>query len=111
MQKDLDLQEEKKHRADRIVHKVAREIKNSKKSKKELEDGEEDIRVREMRDFNNSLMKKIGIICRDHVDMAPIIQLYCEQAGLPQPPSPGPGSSRSSVISGSSRASSVNSMR
>lgn len=108
LQKELDVQEEKKDRADKIVSKIARELKKS--SKKDLSEGEKDIKVRELRDFNNSLMKKFGVICRDYADMAPIIHLYFQQAGLPDPPSPGPGSSRASSI-GSSRASSITSAR
>lgn len=90
------------------MNKIVREIKKS--SKKDLSEGEEDIKVRELRDFNNSLMKKFGVICRDYVDMAPIIHMYFQQAGLPNPPSPGPASSRPSSV-GSSRASSITSSR
>ena len=107
LQKELDVQEEKKERADKIVRKVIKDVKGtssgSKKTKKDFIEGEEDIKVRELRDFNNSLMKKIGTVCRDYPDIAPILNMYCSQAGLPQPPSPGPGSSRSSST-GSARS-------
>jgi len=108
LQKELDVQEEKKERADKMTRKVIRDVKGSstasKKSKKGFEEGEADIKVRELRDFNNSLMKKLGLICRDYPDIAPVLTMYCQQSGLPVPPSPGPGSSRGSSTTGSVRS-------
>ena len=110
LQKELDVQEEKKERADKLVRKIKREVKGSGNKKlAEFTAGEEDIKVRELRDFNNSLMKKLGIVCRDCPDIAPILNMYCQQVGLPQPPSPGPTSGSSSRAS--SIASSASSVR
>jgi len=102
------VQEEKKERADKMVRKIVRDMRggsSGKKGNKDFLEGEEDIKVRELRDFNNSLMKKIGIISRDYPDMAPVLDMYCQQVGLPTPPSPGPGSSRASSSMGSFRSS------
>lgn len=108
LQKELNIQEEKKERADKMVRKIVRDVRGSgKKGKKDFMEGEEDIKVRELRDFNNSLMKKIGIIARDYPDMAPVLDMYCQQVGLPAPPSPGPGSSRASSSMSSSRSSTM----
>jgi len=110
LQKELDVQEEKKERADKLVRKIKREVKVSGNKKLAVfTAGEEDIKARELRDFNNSLMKKLGIVCRDYPDIAPILNMYCQQVGLPQPPSPGPTSGSSSRAS--SIASSAGSVR
>lgn len=103
LQKDLDGQEEKKDRASRTISKLTREIRSANKTKSKLPD-EEDIELREMRDFNKKIIKDIGAVAHTHPDILPIVNLYFNQAGLPTPPSPGSVSSRPSSM-GSARSS------
>ncbi|PVD18338.1 hypothetical protein C0Q70_20887 [Pomacea canaliculata] len=71
-----------------------------------------DIGLRELRDFNKSIMKYISEAVGQHPDMMEAVNMYFSQANLPAiVPSGTPGSSRSSVSSGhSSRTSSVRSL-
>ena len=98
LQKDLDLQEDKKERANKVVTKLTRDIKSARRVKGRLPE-EDDIKVREMRDFNKEIMKLISIAVQKNPNIAPIVNLYFNQAGLPPPPSPGPLSTRPSSSS------------
>lgn len=104
MQKELQDQESKKDRVDNQLNKLTKTVRSARKVKDELLE-EKDIGLREMKDFNTSIMKQIGEVVHDHPDIATAVHLYFNQAGLPIPPSPGPGhssrpgSSRSSLAS------------
>ena len=102
LQKELDDQELKKDRANKQLTKLTREVRSAQKSKGEVPE-EKDISVREMREFNQNIMKQIGEVAHNHPDIAPVVNLYFSQAGLPVPPSPG--------VAGGSRASSLASSR
>ena len=94
----------KKARVTGQLNKLIKAVRSSRKVKDELPE-ERDIDLREMRDFNTSIMKQIGEVVHNHPDIANAVNLYFSQAGLPMPPSPGPGqssrpsSSRSSIAS------------
>merc|ERR1712079_883217 len=100
LQRELDDQKGKKDRALRQISKMARDIRSAKKSREELHE-EKDMDLRELREFNNRTMKQMGEIIHNYPDIAPQVQMFFSQAGLPMPPTPGPGSSRP----GSSRSS------
>ncbi|XP_068685794.1 coiled-coil domain-containing protein 39-like [Montipora capricornis] len=103
LQKELDDQKTKKDRAAREAAKIARAVRSAKKSSGELQE-EKDMDLRELREFNTRTMKQMGEVLHNYPDLGPSVQLYFSQAGLPMPPSPGPGSSRP-VSSRSSRSS------
>lgn len=104
MQKELQDQEVKKERVETQLSKLVRTVRSAKKVKNELPE-EKDIDLREIRDFNTSVMKQIGEVVHNHPEVSAAVHLYFNQAGLPTPPSPGPGqtsrpsSSRSSLAS------------
>ncbi|RMX41965.1 hypothetical protein pdam_00001295 [Pocillopora damicornis] len=93
LQKELDDQKTKKDRASREASKIARSVRSAKKSSGELHE-EKDMDLRELRDFNTRTMKQMGEVLHSHPDLGPSVQIYFSQAGLPMPPSPGPGMSR-----------------
>lgn len=90
--------------------KMARDIRSAKKSRGELHE-EKDMDLRELRDFNSRIMKQMGEVVHNYPDIAPAVQMYFSQAGLPQPPSPGPGNSRPSSARSSRSSGSVLSAR
>ncbi|XP_015756611.1 PREDICTED: coiled-coil domain-containing protein 39-like [Acropora digitifera] len=93
LQKELDDQKTKKDRAAREASKIARAVRSAKKSSGELHE-ERDMHLRELREFNAQTMKQMGEVLHNYPDLGPSVQLYFSQAGLPMPPSPGPGTSR-----------------
>ncbi|KAL9963526.1 hypothetical protein ACROYT_G027041 [Oculina patagonica] len=93
LQKELDEQKTKKDRAAREASKIARTVRSAKKSSGELHE-EKDMDLRELREFNTRTMKQMGEVLHSHPDLGPSVQIYFSQAGLPMPPSPGPGMSR-----------------
>lgn len=93
LQKELDDQKTKKDRAAREASKIARAVRSAKKSSGELHE-ERDMHLRELREFNGQTMKQMGEVLHNYPDLGPNVQLYFSQAGLPMPPSPGPGTSR-----------------
>ena len=103
LQKELEGQEEKKDRADKMVNKLTKEIRAARKCKTELPE-EEDIKVRELKEFNAMITKQFGVVCHQNPDFAPIINMYFTQAGLQAPPTPAPGSSRPPSTAGTSRS-------
>lgn len=107
--KELNDQKAKQERTKKHNTRIAREIRNAQKSKRETHE-ERDIELREIREFNTEIMKQIGCVIQSHSDMAAATQLYFSQAGLPAPPSPSRVGSRSTSIF-SSRSSSSSSNR
>ena len=93
LQKEMDDQKIKMDRATREVAKIARTVRSAKKRREELHE-EKDMDLRELREFNTRTMKQMGEVLHNYPDLGPSVQLYFNQAGLPMPPSPGPGSSR-----------------
>ena len=104
LQKEIVEQELKKERVEKQMSKLIQQVRKAKKSKDELPE-EKDIDLRELRDFNNSIMKQLGEVLHNHPDIAPAVHLYFTQAGLPMPPSPGPGQTSRSMSKQSSRSS------
>ncbi|XP_018430362.1 PREDICTED: coiled-coil domain-containing protein 39-like, partial [Nanorana parkeri] len=82
--------------------KLVKEIRLSKKSKGETQD-EQDINVRDLRDFNRSVNKMLAQAMEQNPELVVPLQMYFQQVGLEIPSSSTPGSSRS----GSSRSSIV----
>ncbi len=98
LRKELEDQEVKKVRVNAQLDKLTASVRNARKVKHELPE-EKDIELRELRDFNTSIMKQLGSVVHDHSEVAAAVHLYFSQAGLPVPPSPGPGqSSRASSV-------------
>eukprot|EP00795_Rhopilema_esculentum_P016358 gene16358-7752_t len=104
LQKELDDQEGKKERVENQLHKLVRTVRSARKAKDQLPE-EKDIDLRELRDFNTSVMKQLGGVVHDNPEIAAAVHLYFTQAGLPMPPSPGPGQSSRPGSTRSSRAS------
>ncbi|KAK3698535.1 hypothetical protein QZH41_014464 [Actinostola sp. cb2023] len=101
LNKELGEQKSKKDRAGRQVSKMARDIRSAKKTRGELHE-EKDMDLRQLREFNSRIMKQMGEVLHSCSDLTPSVHMYFSQAGLPMPPSPGPGTSRvSSRSSGS----------
>lgn len=93
LQRELDEQKTKKDRAIREAAKIARAVRSAKKSSGETHE-ERDMDLRELREFNTRTMKQMGEVLHNYPDLGPSVQIYFSQAGLPMPPSPGPGTSR-----------------
>ena len=89
---------------------MAREIRSAKQSRGELHE-EKDMDLRELREFNNRIMKQMGEVVHNYPDIGPAVQMYFSQAGLPAPPSPGPGGSRPSSARSSRSSGSMSSAR
>ncbi|KAJ7376952.1 Coiled-coil domain-containing protein 39, partial [Desmophyllum pertusum] len=110
LQKELDDQKIKKDRAAREGSKIARAVRSAKKSSGELHE-EKDMDLRELREYNTRTMKQMGEVLHSHPDLGPSIQIYFSQAGLPMPPSPGPGMSRPTSSRSSRSSGTVSSAR
>ncbi|MBN3290049.1 CCD39 protein, partial [Polypterus senegalus] len=99
--KELDSQKEKLERVTKQCAKLAREIQSAKHSGTEIP-AEQDIRLRELRDFNKSINKLLVEAMADHSDLSSILQIYFQQAQLPLPTTIStPGSRQSSRLSSS----------
>eukprot|EP00794_Sanderia_malayensis_P011047 gene11047-12212_t len=104
LKKELQDQEQKQERVNTQLAKLMQSVRNARNVKHELPE-EKDIQLRELRDFNTSMMKQLGSVVHDNPEITAAVHLYFTQAGLPMPPSPGPGqtsrpsSVRSSVSS------------
>ncbi|KAL5004553.1 hypothetical protein ScPMuIL_018009 [Solemya velum] len=100
LNKELDDQRNKLERVQKQNAKYARELRSAKKSKGETPE-EQDFNVREMREFNKTVMQQIGDVVHHHQDIADAVHMYFSQANLPAPTPSGHqlGSSRSSLSS------------
>ncbi|XP_072897358.1 coiled-coil domain-containing protein 39-like isoform X3 [Hemitrygon akajei] len=113
--KELDDQKVKLERVTKHCSKVVKDVRSTKQSVGETPE-EQDIDLRELRDFNRSLNKLLAEAMDDCPSLAADLQLYFNQAGLPLPTAPTPPrshrSSRSpSVHSSASSVRSVSSSR
>ncbi|XP_053316175.1 coiled-coil domain-containing protein 39 [Spea bombifrons] len=98
--------EDQKHKLDRVMKqcsKLVKEIRLAKKTKGETQE-EQDIDVRDLREFNRSINKMLAQTMAQNPDLAGALRMYFQQSGLDTPTSsstPGSsrGSSRSSVLS------------
>ncbi|KAM9316555.1 coiled-coil domain-containing protein 39 [Gastrophryne carolinensis] len=113
LNKETDDQKLKLERVMKQCSKLVKEIRMSKKVKGETHD-EQDIKVRDLRDFNRSINKMLTEAMEQNPELATPLQMYFQQFGLEIPTSIStPGSSRTgsarsslaSVRSSSSRAS------
>lgn len=109
LNKELDDQRGKLERVTKQNLRYAKELRSAKKTKEETPE-EKDFNVRELREFNKSVMSQIGDAVQIHPDLGEAVNMYFSQANLP-PVTPGrqPGSARSSLSSVRSSASSVKS--
>lgn len=106
LQKELAEQSAKFERVTKQNAMLIRDLRAAAGSKGEIPE-EQDIKIRELREFNNNALRQVGEVVAQHPDIAQIVQTYFQQANLPQPPSPGAsadrfGSRPSSARSGSS---------
>ncbi|XP_072110639.1 coiled-coil domain-containing protein 39 [Mobula birostris] len=113
--KELDDQKVKLERVTKHCSKVVKDVRSTKQSVGETPE-EQDIDLRELRDFNRSLNKLLAEAMDNCPSLAADLQLYFNQAGLPLPTAPTPPcshcSSRSpSVHSSASSVRSVSSSR
>ncbi|XP_051873299.1 coiled-coil domain-containing protein 39-like isoform X2 [Pristis pectinata] len=84
--------------------KVVKDVRSTKQSLGETPE-EQDIDLRELRDFNRSLNKLLAEAMDDCPSLAADLQLYFDQAGLPLPTAPTPPRSHHSSRSPSVRSS------
>ncbi|KAG8451963.1 hypothetical protein GDO86_003957, partial [Hymenochirus boettgeri] len=93
--------EDQNHKLERVMRqfsKIVKEIRQIKKTKEETH-FEQDVNVRDLRDFNKSINKMLTIAMEKNSDLVGAIQLYFHQFGLDVPKNsstPGSYSSRSS---------------
>ncbi|XP_060690429.1 coiled-coil domain-containing protein 39 [Hemiscyllium ocellatum] len=85
--KELDDQKLKLERVTKHCSKVVRDIRSAKKSPGQTQE-EQDIDLRELRDFNKSLNKLLANAMDACPSLAADLQLYFDQAGLPLPSAP-----------------------
>ncbi|GCC23219.1 hypothetical protein chiPu_0001613 [Chiloscyllium punctatum] len=85
--KELDDQKLKLERVTKHCSKVVRDIRSAKKSPGQTQE-EQDIDLRELRDFNKSLNKLLANAMDACPSLASDLQLYFDQAGLPLPSAP-----------------------
>ncbi|XP_067851309.1 coiled-coil domain-containing protein 39 isoform X2 [Heptranchias perlo] len=104
LRKELDDQKLKLERVTKHCSKVVRDVRSAKKSLGETQE-EQDIDLRELRDFNRSLNKLLADAMDDCPSLAADLQLYFEQADLPLPTAPTPPCSHHSSRSPSVRSS------
>ncbi|XP_062900925.1 coiled-coil domain-containing protein 39 isoform X2 [Mobula hypostoma] len=106
--KELDDQKVKLERVTKHCSKVVKDVRSTKQSVGETPE-EQDIDLRELRDFNRLLNKLLAEAMDDCPSLAADLQLYFNQAGLPLPTAPTPPRSHRSSRSPSvhSSASSV----
>lgn len=64
---------------------------------------QQDIQLRELRDFGSNVVQQLGSLGAKNPDLVPTMQLMFSQAGLP--PAPSPSSSRASSVPSSARSS------
>ncbi|KAK7091050.1 coiled-coil domain-containing protein 39-like [Littorina saxatilis] len=110
LQKELEDQRVKLERVAKQTARYSRELRTAKKTKDKTPE-ERDFEIRELREFNKTVMKQIGEAVNQHPEITEAVNMYFSQANLPQVvPSGMPGSARSSMSSvRSSPASSVKS--
>ncbi|XP_048397518.1 coiled-coil domain-containing protein 39 isoform X1 [Stegostoma tigrinum] len=102
--KELDDQKLKLERVIKHCTKVVRDIRSAKKSPGQTQE-EQDIDLRELRDFNKSLNKLLADAMDACPSLAADLQLYFDQAGLPLPSVPTSPNSHHSSRSPSSQSS------
>ncbi|XP_078266344.1 coiled-coil domain-containing protein 39 isoform X2 [Rhinoraja longicauda] len=101
--KELNDQKIKLERVTKQCSKLVKDIRSTKQSRGETLE-EQDIDLRELREFNKSLNRLLAEAMDDCPGLAADLQLYFNQAGLPLPSAPTPPPSHQS-----SRSSSVHS--
>ncbi|XP_078420092.1 coiled-coil domain-containing protein 39 [Cetorhinus maximus] len=102
--KELEDQKLKLERVTKHCSKVVRDIHSAKKTPGETQE-EQDINLRELRDFNRSLNKLLAYAMDDCPSLAADLQFYFDQACLPLPTVPTPPSSHQSSRTPSVRSS------
>lgn len=107
--KELDDQSIKLERVTKHCSRVVKDVRSKEQSSGETLE-EQDIDLRELRDFNRSLNRLLAEAMSDCPSLASDLQLYFDQAGLPLPTAPTPPHSHRSSRS-SSVHSSVSSQR
>jgi chromosome segregation ATPase len=95
LQKELTDLKAKRERLNKQMAKVMRELRAKKGSA--ASEIEQDVAVRELQEFGQSMVQRVGNLVTKHPELQPTLQLLFSQASLPPPPSP--GSSRSSSTS------------
>ncbi|XP_065679136.1 coiled-coil domain-containing protein 39 isoform X2 [Hydra vulgaris] len=76
LQKELELQDEKKDRATKIIKKFKSSINNA------ISHEERDIAVRELREVNKNITKEILEVAHNYPDILPIVYMYFHNAGI-----------------------------
>ncbi|XP_076453930.1 coiled-coil domain-containing protein 39-like [Babylonia areolata] len=110
LNKELEDQRTKLERVAKQNARYSRELRSAKKAKDETPE-ERDFDIRQLREFNKTVMKQVGDAVSQHPEMSEAVNMYFSQASLPPLVATGiPGSARSSLSSSrSSPASSVKS--
>lgn len=98
LNKELEDQRGKLERAAKQVAKYSRDLRTAKKSKDDTAE-ENDFEVRELREFNKSVMSQIGKVVGQHPEIAEAVNMYFSQASLPAVIPTSIHSSRSSLSS------------
>ncbi|KAK3603714.1 hypothetical protein CHS0354_023327 [Potamilus streckersoni] len=99
LNKEMEEQRGKLERVAKQNSRYARELRSAKKARGETEE-EKDFEVRELREFNKSVMTQVADVQQIHPDISEAVNLYFSQANLPLPATGRqPGSGRSSVSS------------
>ncbi|XP_038672262.1 coiled-coil domain-containing protein 39 [Scyliorhinus canicula] len=104
LEKELEDQMGKLERVTKHCSKVVKDIRSAKKGPGATQE-EQDINLRELRDFNRSLNKLLADAMDDCPSLAADLQLYFDQACLPLPTAPTPPSSQHSSRTSSVRSS------
>ncbi|XP_030072653.1 coiled-coil domain-containing protein 39 [Microcaecilia unicolor] len=108
LNKETDEQTQKYERVTKQCLKLVKDIRSMKKTKEETQE-EQDIDLRQLKDFNKSIDKFLVSAMQENPDLAAPLQLYFQQFGLELPVAISTAGSQSS-FSSSSR-SSVSSVR
>ncbi|KAM3866033.1 coiled-coil domain-containing protein 39 [Diretmus argenteus] len=84
LNKDLASQKEKLDRATKQCSKLTKDIRSAKKTKKETFE-EQDIELREMREFNKSVNRMLHEAMEDSPELRSVLEKYFLQVNLPLP--------------------------
>uniref|UniRef100_A0A1B6ELZ2 Coiled-coil domain-containing protein 39 n=1 Tax=Cuerna arida TaxID=1464854 RepID=A0A1B6ELZ2_9HEMI len=85
LDKELEEQQAKLVRADKLLHRLRREARSVKESRIPLHLAEKDIELRELQDINQSALQQLAELSTRYSEVAPVLKRYLGEKGLSLP--------------------------